>query len=163
MSKIEPSTYLLLINWRGGGFLEPTSRNLRPNTRESYSFLTQLRRYVEHFSSFKLDSLVNPIHNNSHGFFSTSPEAVESLKNESINSFENWRQNLVYTLSLDSNFAPFLADGTTWGKKTQTQPLRGLTDDGETVFPSKPESQFPGAHARVNSQLLSSSISKYLW
>ena len=59
------------------------------------------------------------------------------MKNESINSFENWRQNLVYTLSLDSNFAPFLADGTTWGKKTKTHPLRGLTDDGETVPLSK--------------------------
>ena len=49
VSKIESSTYLLLINWRGGSVLEPTSRNRRPNTRESYSFLTQLRRYVEHF------------------------------------------------------------------------------------------------------------------
>ena len=49
VSKIESSTYLLLINWCGGSVLEPTSRNRRPNTRESYSFLTQLRRYVEHF------------------------------------------------------------------------------------------------------------------
>ena len=37
-------------------------------------------RFVEHFSSFKLDSLLNPIHNNSHGFISTGPEAVESLE-----------------------------------------------------------------------------------
>ena len=34
----------------------------------------------QHFSSFKFDSLINPIHNNSHGFFSTGPEAVESLE-----------------------------------------------------------------------------------
>ena len=55
------------------------------------------------------------------------------LKSETINSFENWRQNLLYTLSLDSNFALFLAEGFTWGKKTKADPLRGFTDDGEDV------------------------------
>ena len=53
-------------------------------------------------------------------------------KVESIN-FENWKQNLIYTLSLDNNFAPFLADGFTWLKKTRGQPLRGLQNDGESV------------------------------
>ena len=52
---------------------------------------------------------------------------------ETINSFENWKQNLLYTLSVDSNFAPFLADGFTWLKKTKAQPLRGLESDDETV------------------------------
>ena len=52
---------------------------------------------------------------------------------ETINSFENWKQNLLYTLSLNSNFAPFLADGVQWLKKTKTQPLRGLENDGEFV------------------------------
>ena len=52
---------------------------------------------------------------------------------ETINSFENWKQNLLYTLSLDSNFAPFLADGFTWLKKTKAQPLLGLESDDETV------------------------------
>ena len=66
-----------------------------------------------------------------------APEQWSLSKNESINSFENWRQNLVYTLSLDTNVAPFLADGTTWGKKTKTQSLRGVTDDGESVPLSK--------------------------
>ena len=54
-------------------------------------------------------------------------------KSETINSFENWRQNLLYTLSLDINFAPFLAEGFTWGKKTKANPLRGFTDDGTDV------------------------------
>ena len=54
-------------------------------------------------------------------------------KVETINSFENWKQNLLYTLSLDSNFAPFLADGVTWLKKTRAQPLRGLESDGDAV------------------------------
>ena len=54
-------------------------------------------------------------------------------KVEIINSFENWKQNLLYTISLDSNFAPFLADGVTWLKKIRAQPLRGLESDGEAV------------------------------
>ena len=54
-------------------------------------------------------------------------------KVETINSFENWKQNLLHTLSLDSNFAPFLADGVTWLKKTKSQPLRGLESDGDSV------------------------------
>lgn len=48
-------------------------------------------------------------------------------KVETINSFEIWKQNLLYTLSLDSNFAPFLVDGFTWLKKTKArQALDGL-------------------------------------
>lgn len=35
----------------------------------------------------------------------------------------------MYALSLDSNFAPFLADGVTWGKKTKAQPLRGFVNE----------------------------------
>ena len=58
-------------------------------------------------------------------------------KNNAINSLENWRQNLVYTLSLDSNFAPFLANSTTWGKKTKTQSLHGYNNNRETVPLSK--------------------------
>ena len=58
-------------------------------------------------------------------------------KVETINSFENWKQNLIYTLSLDSNFAPFLAEGVTWRKKTKAQPLRGFADDGDSVPTAK--------------------------
>ena len=54
-------------------------------------------------------------------------------KEETINSFENWRQNLQYVLSLDANFAPFLIDGTTWQKKTRAHPHRGLDDDAAPV------------------------------
>ena len=43
-------------------------------------------------------------------------------KTETITSFENWHQNLVYTLSLDAQFTPFLLDGATWLKKTKKQP-----------------------------------------
>ena len=54
-------------------------------------------------------------------------------KNETLTSFESWKQNLLYTLSLDANFAPFLGEGSSWLKKTRASPLRGYTDDGESV------------------------------
>eukprot|EP00058_Branchiostoma_floridae_P000331 XP_002585819.1 hypothetical protein BRAFLDRAFT_111074 [Branchiostoma floridae] len=37
-------------------------------------------------------------------------------KTETINSFESWRANLIYSLSLDHNFTPFLVNGFTWQK-----------------------------------------------
>ena len=52
-------------------------------------------------------------------------------KVEIVNSFENWKQNLVYTLSLDPNFAPFLTDDAKWEKKTKVAPLRGFVDDAD--------------------------------
>ena len=52
-------------------------------------------------------------------------------KRETITSYECWRQNLQYTLSFDANFAPFLVDQATWGKKTNTSPLRDLCDDSD--------------------------------
>ena len=62
-----------------------------------------------------------------------APKQWALTKNETITSFEAWRQNLQYTLSLDPNFAPFLVEGSAWPKKTSTTPLRGLEDDPETV------------------------------
>src|SRR4029434_9351392 len=51
-------------------------------------------------------------------------------KQETLNSFENWKQNLLYTLSLDPLFALFLVEGATW---TKTNLFRGLRDDGENL------------------------------
>jgi len=56
-------------------------------------------------------------------------------KNETITSYESWRQNLMYILSLDNNFVPFL--DATWQKQTAAHPRRGLTDDGSSVPESK--------------------------
>ena len=50
-------------------------------------------------------------------------------KIETVNSFENWRQNLIYTLSLDTNFTQFITTDAKWGKKCASQPNRGFTDD----------------------------------
>ena len=58
-----------------------------------------------------------------------APKQWQLTKHETITSFEAWKQNLQYTLSLDPNFATFLLDGVTWGRKTIGAPLRGLTDD----------------------------------
>ena len=54
-------------------------------------------------------------------------------KTETVNTFENWSQDIIYTLSLDPQFAPFLVDGTMWHKKTRNNPFRGFTDDGSSV------------------------------
>ena len=54
-------------------------------------------------------------------------------KIETITSFESWRQNLLYTLNLDSHFAPFLVESMTWCKKTKTNPNRGFVDDPVSV------------------------------
>ena len=53
-----------------------------------------------------------------------APKQWTLSKRETITSYECWRQNLQYTLSLDANFAPFLVDQATWGKKTNASPLR---------------------------------------
>lgn len=54
-------------------------------------------------------------------------------KSETINSFESWRQNLLYILTLDKNFAKFTAPGVTWLKQSKDNPERGFTDDGNNV------------------------------
>ena len=64
-------------------------------------------------------------------------------KIETVNTFENWKQNLQYSLSLDGNFAPYLVEGTQWLKKSRSTPYRGFQDDPETV---------PAAQRRSKSQ-----------
>lgn len=58
-------------------------------------------------------------------------------KDETINTFQNWKQNILYTLSLDPNFAPFLVGNFQWQKKSKNAPYRGFTDDGEDVAERK--------------------------
>jgi hypothetical protein len=63
---------------------------------------------------------------------SRAPKQRALTKQETITSYEAWRQNLQYTLALDQ-FAVFLLEDTTWLRKTSTAPLRGLENDGEDV------------------------------
>ena len=74
-----------------------------------------------------------------------APKQWSLTKQETITSFESWRQNLQYTLALDKNFAGFLVDGLTWLKKTSCAPLRGFTDDNEPI----PEEQRRTAAQKV--------------
>ena len=62
-----------------------------------------------------------------------APKQWSLTKVETVNSFENWRQNLLYTLALDPNFAPFLVENFSWEKKTRNAQFRGLVNDGEDV------------------------------
>ena len=64
-----------------------------------------------------------------------APKQWKLTKDETINSFESWRQNLLYGFSQEKIFAPFLE--TTWQKKTATNPHRGLQDDGSSVPEAK--------------------------
>lgn len=56
---------------------------------------------------------------------------------ESVIVFEAWRQNLQYSLSLNSNFAPILTDNFSWLKKSSNAPQRGFTSDREVVPTSR--------------------------
>ena len=63
----------------------------------------------------------------------SAPKQWPLTKNETITSFEAWKGNLIYRLSLDPNFARFLTANVTWGKQTRANPTRGLTADGQDV------------------------------
>ena len=64
-----------------------------------------------------------------------APKQWSLGKNETVNSFENWKQNIVYTLSLDEQFTPFLE--AKWAKKSKTRPHRNFVDDDENVAEAK--------------------------
>lgn len=74
-------------------------------------------------------------------------------KHKTVNSFENWRQNFTYTLSLDSDFAPSLLAGAGW-----ESPCCEFKDDADTV---------PGAQRRTKKhkaamlELMLGQIAKY--
>lgn len=77
-----------------------------------------------------------------------APKQWSLTKHETITTFENWRQNLVYTLALDANFAPFLGDDCKWGKRARVTPLRGFKDD--TACDGLPADQRRTAHQKVS-------------
>ncbi len=65
---------------------------------------------------------------------SRAPKQWPLTKTETLNSFTNWKENLIYILSLDPNFSPFLTDeNVSWKKKSTADPARGFTDDPVTV------------------------------
>lgn len=64
---------------------------------------------------------------------SRAPKQWPLTKHETITTFNSWKQNLEYTLSLDPNFAPFLASDVTWLKQSRAYPRRGFADDTAPV------------------------------
>ena len=72
-----------------------------------------------------------------------APKQWSLTKHETTTSFESWRQNLTYALSLDPHFATFMTTGLVWGKKTNAAPLRGFAN--ETLHYS-PECSIFGAY-----------------
>ena len=64
-----------------------------------------------------------------------APKQWQLTKIETIISYESWRQNLIYVLSLDKIFVRFL--DATLQKQTAANPRRSLTDDGTAI----PEAQ----------------------
>ena len=60
-----------------------------------------------------------------------APKPWQLSEHETVSSFANWKSNILYNLSLNNEFAPFL--DSTWSKKTVAN--RGLADlkEGEVV------------------------------
>ena len=62
-----------------------------------------------------------------------APKQWVLTKHETITTYESWKQNLLYILSLDVNFAEFLAATAVWLPKSTANPNRGLHNDGDGV------------------------------
>lgn len=60
---------------------------------------------------------------------SRAPKQWALGKNETITTFNAWKDNLVYILSLEQKFSPFLQDGAQWAKHSSTDANRGFQDD----------------------------------
>ena len=87
-----------------------------------------------------------------------APKQWSLTKVETVNSFENWKENLRYVLTLDANFAPFLVDNFTWQKKTRANPNRGFTDDAAEI----PEDRRRSAAQKVTQlELMLGQIANY--
>ena len=50
-----------------------------------------------------------------------------------VSGYEKWKNNLLFTFSTESLYAPFLGKDVTWLKQTKANPKRGFTDDGADV------------------------------
>ena len=87
-----------------------------------------------------------------------APKQWSLTKDETITSFESWRQNLLYTLSLDNIFAKFLEQGVVWQKKTADCPTRGFSDDSSDVPAS---SRLTAAQKTVQLELMLGQIANF--
>jgi len=60
---------------------------------------------------------------------SKAPKPWKLTEDETFSSFTSWQHNIIYTLSREKEFKPFLADDCTWLKDTNTTTNRGFQDD----------------------------------
>ena len=60
---------------------------------------------------------------------SRAPKQWALGKVETVTTFNAWKDNLVYILSLETKFAPFLVNSYTWQKYSTADVNRGFTDD----------------------------------
>ena len=58
-----------------------------------------------------------------------APKPYKLTEDESFSSFRSWQSNILYVLSRDKEFSPFLKEGAKWNKATAADQTRGLTDD----------------------------------
>ena len=58
-----------------------------------------------------------------------APKLEHLNKVETITSFHNWKETMIYSLYLDDAFKPYLKENSVWGLKTSTTPYRGFVDD----------------------------------
>ena len=56
------------------------------------------------------------------------PKLRQLSQKETLNSIETWKNNIMYNLSLNDSFAPYLRAGFKFGKKSKDKPTRELTD-----------------------------------
>lgn len=57
-----------------------------------------------------------------------APKPWKLTEDETFSSFTSWKNNLLYSLSQDDKFKPFLGPDSAWQKQTSTNPNRGFTD-----------------------------------
>ncbi len=58
-----------------------------------------------------------------------APKQRELNRVESVTTFNAWKDNFMYILAINKNFALFLLPATTWLKYSTATPYRGFTDD----------------------------------
>ena len=59
-----------------------------------------------------------------------APKPWKLTESESFSSYTSWQSNILYVLSREKNFEPFLAKDAQWLKSSAANPKRGLVDDG---------------------------------
>ena len=62
-----------------------------------------------------------------------APKQWMLASDSTVTQYESWKNNLIYTISLDPLYAPFLCTGIAWLKQSRATPNRGFTDDPNTV------------------------------